>query len=94
MSWGSGSNLVVQRLPEERLAAMGVASSASRPEASKELTKTERGGESAYLSGSCNATHVHYVKARGADAGLAVAYTVAVLFTEPLGVALGSHFAE
>ena len=61
------------------------------PEASKELTKskTERGGESA-----CNATHVHDVKARGADAGLAVAYTVAVFFTEPLGVTLGSHFAE
>jgi len=93
VSWGSGSNLVVKRLPEERLAAMGVAHSALRPEATKELDKTERGGESAYLSGSCNATHVHYVKPRGADAGLTVAFTVAVFFTQPLGAALGPHFS-
>ena len=44
----------------------------------------EQETESAAASLRATRRNVHDVKARGADAGLAVAYTVAVFFTEPL----------
>ena len=78
------------RLPDERLRGMGVALPKQMPAASSRLHKSARGGESAFLSASCNATHLHRAGKRGA-ANVDVAFTVAVFFQAAVGQP-GGHF--
>ena len=91
MSFGAGSDLEVVRFPDERLRGMGVALPEQMPAASSRLRKSARGGESAFLSDSCNATHLHRAGKRGAANVDVVAFTVAVFFQAAVGQP-GGHF--
>lgn len=87
MSFGTGSNLSVTRLANERLAAMDVAPPASPPY--QVLVKTACGGESAWMSAACNSTCVHEAGPRGTATGHS--FTVAVFFSVG-GQEPGEHF--
>ena len=78
----------MRRLPGERLRALGVDAAAGADAAAcYTMRKTARGGESAWLSPSCNATHVH----KAGSARDMCGFTVAVFFGDARA-APGDHF--